>query len=452
MIDIRATQAVYRKARFILALGFSALLLLVAGVGIYAAGIVGRLSSDEVARVAQRAHRTELLKNADQALSLATTAVRNCLASHEEAAIQHQREVAHQAWADASVHIAGYAKIAGRDAGLTERLRRELTDYLQFADSIIQLHDRRRDPSATGAFMSQLLPLQDRYSITLAELLDFEWNELQSAAEVSRAAANDARWKVWLGAGSSAALALVIAALALQYLAKLEDSAMAHYAEAAAAAVELGSLSERLFRSQEDERGRIAREIHDDFGQRMVTALYELSSIAECGDATPGLRTRIAAVRDDLSGLARDIQNLSHGLHSAVLDKIGLEAAIRSDCSQVANRTAVEVEFQSRGVPRRVPEEIALSIYRVYQEATQNALKHSHSGRLDVFLGAGDSTLTLRVKDYGDGFESSSINGSGSLGLVSMRERLRMVCGSLAVRAEPGRGTEVEACVPLQGR
>ncbi|MCZ2154077.1 MAG: MCP four helix bundle domain-containing protein [Bryobacterales bacterium] len=449
MIDIRATQAVYRKAKLILALGFCALVLLVAGIGIYTADIVGRLSSAEAARVAKRAHQTDLLKNARQDLARATTSVRDCLASNDEASIQRYREDAHQAWADASVAIADYAKSTTRHAELTARLRQELTDYLQSADTIIQLHHHRRDPKATDAFLSILLPLQERYSTTLAELLDFEWDELQSAAESSKAAATAAVSKVSLGGGGAVVLALVIAWLVFRFLGRLEDSAMTNHAEAAAAAVELGKLSERLFRSQEDERKRIAREIHDDFGQRMATALYELASISERGDATPELRGRIEGIRDDLSGLAKDIQNLSRGLHSAVLDKIGLEATIRSDCNLIRNRKTVQVDFEANNVPRGLPEDVALSIYRVYQEATQNALKHSGTDRLDVRLGVTNSALVLRVKDYGNGFDASSTNGSNSLGLVSMRERLRMVSGSLTVRTEPSVGTEVEASIPL---
>ena len=147
--------------------------------------------------------------------------------------------------------------------------------------------------------------------------------------------------------------------------------------------------------------------------------------------------------------LCRNIQNLSRGLHSAVLDKIGLEAAIRSDCTSIAGRTHLEVNFQAIGIPRRLPEEIALSVYRVYQEAAQNALKHSHTERLDVTLALENTDLVLRVKDYGIGFEASLSMGQSSLGLVSMRERLRMVGGALKVRTTAPDGTEIEARVPV---
>jgi len=132
-----------------------------------------------------------------------------------------------------------------------------------------------------------------------------------------------------------------------------------------------------------------------------------------------------------------------------VLDKIGLEAAIRSDCTSLRQRIAWEVDFESVGVPKRLPEPLSLAAYRVFQEALQNALKHSQTSRLRVSLAVEGPDQVLWVKDYGLGFDTESGDRPGGLGLLSMRERLRMVGGALAIHSEVGKGTQLEARLPM---
>lgn len=449
MIDIHSTRAIHRKARLVLLLGFCALLALVAAIGIYAANTVERLSSGEVAQVARQSRRSDLLQRAGESLTLATASVRNCLTGPDGIETERHRKLARQAWSDAEKAIAAYSEVAGNRADLTRRLRKELALYWSLAETTIQLDRKSRRAAATTVFVDQLVPLQDKFLETLEELRRLEWQDLRSSAEQSESIARAAKRSVWMGVGGAFLLAALIVLFTFWHLKSLENAAISSYAEAATAAVELGNLSERLFRSQEDERKRIAREIHDDFGQRMATLLYELSSISERGVASPALSGAVEAARERLAELAKDIQNLSRGLHSAVLEKIGLEAAVRSDCAQIAARTHLEVKFSSTGVPQRLPEEIALSVYRVYQEAMQNAIKHASSLRIDVSLSVENAHLALRVKDYGIGFATASASGQTSLGLVTMRERLRMVNGKLTVRSSLSQGTEMEARVPL---
>ena len=181
----------------------------------------------------------------------------------------------------------------------------------------------------------------------------------------------------------------------------------------------------------------------------MASLLFELAAAAERTDAAPDLRLAMQKMGERLGNVAKDLQQLSRSLHSAVLDKIGLEAAIRSDCSALRQRIAWQVDFQSVDVPKRLPEPLSLAAYRVFQEALQNALKHSQTSRLGVSLSVEGRDLVLRVKDYGLGFDAESANQTGSLGLLSMRERLRMIGGEFLIHSEIGRGTQVEARLPM---
>jgi signal transduction histidine kinase len=247
-------------------------------------------------------------------------------------------------------------------------------------------------------------------------------------------------------------LSLLVAGTTIRYLMRLENIALAQYEASVKAGVELERLSRRLMTLQEDERRRIARELHDDYGQRMASLLFELAAAAERTDATPELKLAIQNMGEHLGNVAKDLQQLSRSLHSAVLDKIGLEAAIRSDCSSLRQRIAWEVDFESVDVPKRLPEPLSLAAYRVFQEAMQNVIKHSQTSRLGVSLTVEGRELVLRVKDYGHGFHVESANQTGSLGLLSMRERLRMVGGAFVIHSEIGKGTQVEARLPMMSQ
>jgi len=255
--------------------------------------------------------------------------------------------------------------------------------------------------------------------------------------------------RLWGAIAAIVLLSLAVAGATVRYLMRLESIALAQYAATVKAGAELEALSRRLLTLQEDERRRIARELHDDFGQRMAGLLFELSAVAERAEAAPDLKLAIHSAAERLGGVAKDLQQLSRSLHSAVLDKIGLEAAIRADCSALGQRTGWEIDFRAAGVPKRLPEPIGLAAYRVFQEALQNALKHSETSRLKVGLTVEDGNLLLQVSDYGQGFDPEAANKAGSLGLISMRERLRMVGGAFVIHSEIGKGTRVEARLPV---
>jgi signal transduction histidine kinase len=253
---------------------------------------------------------------------------------------------------------------------------------------------------------------------------------------------------VWIVVGTAGILSLAVAMVTYTHLAKLQKSSDLLYENAVRASVELERLSERLFHAQEEERRKIAADLHDDFGQRMASLIFEMSNATRGPGVSPELCSAMEAMEERLRTLAKDLQALSRGLHSAVLDKIGLEAAIRSECDALSRR-GLAVSFQAANVPRRLPDNTALTMYRVFQEAAQNAVKHSQTDRLDVLLETQAGEAVLRVSDSGRGFDAQSTAKPAGLGMISMRERLRIAGGSLSISSTPGKGTQVEARVPF---
>jgi signal transduction histidine kinase len=211
-------------------------------------------------------------------------------------------------------------------------------------------------------------------------------------------------------------------------------------------------LGGRLLGAQEAERARIARELHDDISQQLTLLVLDLDFLATAhgdgdGDGTLARVSREALER--AAGLASGVHQLSHRLHPAKLRLIGLVAALTSLQRETPPGGAT-VTFTHEHVPPRLPQEPMLCLYRIAQEALQNALKHSSARAIEMRLAGTAGGLTLTVTDDGAGFDVKSTEGRG-LGLISMRERLEAVGGTLRIDSVEGRGTRVEAVVPAIG-
>jgi signal transduction histidine kinase len=211
----------------------------------------------------------------------------------------------------------------------------------------------------------------------------------------------------------------------------------------------LSSVSRRLIEAQEDERKWIARELHDDINQRIALLSVELERWSQqLPQSAVDIHNHIRHASERLSNLAKDVQALSHRLHSSKLEYLGIAATAKSFCKEFADQQKVEVEFSHSDIPRNLTYEVELCLFRVLQEALQNALKHSGARRFHVDLRATAQDISLSVSDQGAGFDQHDAVNLQGLGLVSMRERLQLVKGEFSIDSERGRGTTIRARVP----
>ncbi len=212
----------------------------------------------------------------------------------------------------------------------------------------------------------------------------------------------------------------------------------------------LHRLNGRLISAQEDERRRIARELHDDFNQRLALLAVDLERLHD------GPPVSQESLTDDLASLLRrtkklssDIHSLSHRLHPSILQHLGLVVATKSLCKEISDQHAIDIEFVHHGVPRSLPGGIALCLYRIVQEALRNVIKHSgaESARIEIIGTAG--VLGLNISDNGVGFDLESARKCNGLGILSMRERLHQVNGTISfMRIEPT-GTRIGILIPF---
>ena len=212
----------------------------------------------------------------------------------------------------------------------------------------------------------------------------------------------------------------------------------------------LREISGRLIRAQEEERGRIARELHDDFNQRLALMAIELEQLGQLEPcSTVQLRDRIQLLVNNSRQLSSDLHRLCQGLHPAKLDHVGLATATRSFCDEIAHRLDLRIDCVCRDVPRDLSKDIELCLYRVVQEAIHNVAKHSGVRDATVEITGSPSLITVSVSDSGVGFGPDATGVNVGIGLVSMRERARLVGGEFSMQSQPSQGTRIEVRVPL---
>ena len=207
----------------------------------------------------------------------------------------------------------------------------------------------------------------------------------------------------------------------------------------------LAGMTRKLIESQEQERTRIARELHDDINQQLALLAVELDQSDQDGSTKDlqGAKRRVMEI-------AADVQALSHRLHSSKLEYLGLAAAAKSFCREISEMHHVRIDFTQNGVPRNLPEEVALCLFRVLQEALQNAVKYSGADHFEVDLYGASTDVQLRVRDFGQGFDVDDAVKTEGLGLVSMRERVNLVKGEIAIKSKPMCGTEITVHIPIR--
>jgi PAS domain S-box-containing protein len=209
------------------------------------------------------------------------------------------------------------------------------------------------------------------------------------------------------------------------------------------------SLSGRLINAQEEERKRIAREIHDDYTQQLAVLSVDLEGLAEeVGDFPAGAAQRFHKIWNQISELGSDLHSLSHRLHSSTLESLGLVAGVKAFCEEFANQKELQVDFIHGDVPRGIPAEVELCLFRIAQEALRNVKRHSGAKRAEVRLEVSGEDLHLSVVDRGRGFDVNKLSTRNGIGLRSMEERLRSLGGHLEIYSRPTEGTRIDAWLP----
>ena len=211
----------------------------------------------------------------------------------------------------------------------------------------------------------------------------------------------------------------------------------------------------QVFKAQEDERKRISQEIHDDSIQRLavIASTTQQLSTDKYFENTPTIKQRVEAIRDMIISVSQDLRRLSIDLRPTVLDDLGLIPSLRWLVDTFQQESGIEAIIEIKGEPKPVTQKITVLIFRIVQEALNNARKHSQASRVTVDIQFTAKTIQATIRDNGKGFRApmayNDLVSQGKLGLIGMQQRTRVLNGSLTIRSEPGKGTIISAEVGL---
>ena len=208
------------------------------------------------------------------------------------------------------------------------------------------------------------------------------------------------------------------------------------------------ALSGRLLTVHEDERRRLARELHDDVTQRLARVAIDAARLEEERDPAFGALRR-STVHEDIVRLSDDVHALSYRLHPSILDDLGLEEALAVECDQASRQGDMRIDVDVQRIPGEIPQDVSLCIFRIAQEALRNVVRHANARAATVALAPEDGGLILSIHDDGDGFDMDAAKTHPSLGHASMEERIRLLRGRLEIMSKLGQGTRISAWVPL---
>ncbi|MCC6395061.1 MAG: HAMP domain-containing protein [Bryobacterales bacterium] len=212
---------------------------------------------------------------------------------------------------------------------------------------------------------------------------------------------------------------------------------------------ELEVLAGRLITAQEEERRRVARELHDDLTQRLAALAIEAGRLERLSESSGESRAGFEALKLEIRKLATETHGLSRRLHPALLDDLGLAAAIEAECRAFMERGGPVVEADIAGAPCGISRNVQLAVYRIVQEALRNVQRHSGATEVSLRLSAGGAGVMLWIQDNGSGFDRGGPGWRPGLGLASMEERARLLGGAFQVRSKPGEGTVIEVTLPM---
>jgi len=213
---------------------------------------------------------------------------------------------------------------------------------------------------------------------------------------------------------------------------------------------QLQELTANLISSQENANRQLARDLHDVLSQEIVSLSTEIFAWQDQLKSDGELARGLSDLGRKLARLANDVHRTSHALHPAILEDLGLKPALADVCDAFQTRSGIATRFTGRNVPAELPREVSLCLYRVAQESLRNIGKHAvSSSKVQVLVSGSSQRVVLRIEDNGNGFLFEDAHKKRGLGLISMKERVRLVNGSLSLHSEPGKGTTVEAVVPI---
>lgn len=437
------------QVRVLLGVGFGGLLLLMGVLGVSAISFLSRIDRSHESTRQEFVARTRLIESLRANVYLSGTNIRDLLLEGGGADATRKEQAYLSAKAGVQEGVERYRlKLEPREVAPFQALEVEINSYFQTLDQVLKWPSHERRVRADAFTQAQLLPLR---TLTLTfldhvEQLNRRWLEENSMA-TSELLTLFRKRLLWLVA-SMLGLGSLVAGVSLWRMLELEKESEAQFAEIELAKQELSNLSARVLETQETERRRIARELHDEIGQSLWAMGLEIDNLCAAVRSSNNERdlSRLEGLREMSNNIVRVVRNMSLLLRPSMLDDLGLMPALEWLAREVSRTSGLRVEVTEEQVPEALPEEHKTCLFRVAQEALRNTCRHAGAKNTRILVQGDGLQLRMSVQDDGCGFNPARNKG---LGLLGMEERASHLGGACAIDSKPGCGTIVRLELPL---
>lgn len=376
--------------------------------------------------------------------------VRDYLLDTSRTASPEYREELSELRAHTGTNLAALERLVpAGEAVRIQRLKSKIDDYWELFDPLFDWTPAEKSARSLTFVRREVIPRRDEV-LRIAREIE-ELNDSNMADQRAQIALQEKELLRTLNAilWGSPGLGALVAVVAVARIRVLEKRSHEQHERTEEAEREMRRLSQRLVGAQEDERRRLARELHDEIGQ-MLTALRMELGKAERVRAAPGgaYAASVGECKHIIDTVMESVRALSMGLRPAMLDDFGLGSALDWHTRDFSRRYNVRVFLTVEGDVDRLPEPHRTCVYRVVQEALTNCAKHAHATRVDVRLRDADGRLLLSISDDGVGVETAEERRAG-MGLVGIEERVREIEGVVSIHSRPGAGTRLDVDIPV---
>ncbi len=440
--------------RAALALGFCVTLGLWVYTGYTFAATIARVEREATEVAARYTRAQELLSTLRAQVLTSAVTVRDALLEADPAALAAYREEVESSYHVMTMALDDYEPVMGHgsEKAQIERLLTEVRQFHQTSSEVLAGAAGRSPADALKVLKTHLSPRREA-AIAISDEIQslnrqaFIQNQNDIAA-IHRVAEMQSR----RGLGAALVMGLGILLLTSLYASRLESRLRQQMHRDARMSRELHDTATKLIGAQEEERRTIARELHDEVGQVLTAIKVELA-VAQRSIAAGASAEALGEAQHITDGALQTVRNLAQLLHPAVLDDLGLPAAIDTSLRGLARRHALRAELHQTGMTERLPREVELAAYRIVQEAITNVVKHAQARECHVHLTHLPDRLLVEVEDDGIGFrgDTETVSSDRGLGLVSVRERAARLGGTFNILSAPGQGTRLVVSLPDRG-
>jgi len=401
-------------------------------------------------------HAQERLSSVRAQILLGSVYVRDALLDPNPGAADEYRRQLHETYRAIDETLQQYVPVldASDERRRVARLRREIDDFRSTMLSVLASDSRRWASDARTLLRTHIVPKREAVIRVADEVQSLNRaafvRQQMEIAEIYRTAQS----RLWRQLGLALAASVGIGLFATIYAARLERRLRQQMARDVENTHDLQRLSRQLINAQEEERRTIARELHDEIGQVLTAIKVELSLAQRAVEASGGPADTLDDARSITDGALQTVRDLSHLLHPALLDDLGLPATIDWYLRGFSRRHGIAVDLVHDRMDERFLPEIEASAYRIVQEALTNVAKHAQATSCRVYLQRLATTILITVEDDGVGFDPAETRQPGrrGLGLISVRERVSQLRGTVRLETSPGKGTRLTVELPAHTR